>query len=133
MKTILKHFVIDTVSLYLISLAVHGIVFADGFTTLIITGAVLMLVTLVVRPILNILLLPINLVTFGLFKWVTSAITLYLVTIIVPGFKLMDFNFSGFNNVWFSLPPVSLSGFLAFLAFSFLISFVSAVLYWIFK
>lgn len=133
MKTIIKHFVIDTVSLYLISLVISGIVFERGIETLLMAGFVLMLTTLIVRPIINILLLPINLITFGLFKWVTYAITLYLVTLVVPGFKLLDFVFKGFNSVWFSIPPISLSGILAFIAFSFLISFISSLVYWIFK
>lgn len=133
MKTILKHFIIDTVSLYLISLVVRGIVFEKGIETLLLTGFVLMLTTLIIRPILNILLLPLNLVTFGLFKWVTYLITLYLVTVVVPGFKLMDFAFAGFSNPWLPIPAIALSGALAFVAFAFLISFVSSIVYWIFK
>jgi len=133
MRTILKHFIIDTVSLYLISLGVQGIFFEKGIETLLLTGFVLMLTTLVIQPIINLLLLPLNLITFGLFKWVTYAITLYLVTLIVPGFKLIEFVFAGFHSVWFSIPAISLTGALAFIAFSFLISFVSSVVFWIFK
>lgn len=133
MRTIFKHFLIDTVSLYLISQAVNGIVFAEGFYTLFLAGFVLMLATLIVRPIINVLLLPINLITFGLFKWVTYAITLYLVTLVVPGFSLGEFVYAGFNSYWFSIPAISLSGVLAFIVFSFIISTVSSILYWIFK
>lgn len=82
MRTIIKHFIIDTIALYLISQAVTGMFFENGFYTLALTGAVLMLITMVVKPIINVLLLPLNLVTFGLFKWVAYAITFYLVTLI---------------------------------------------------
>ena|SRR3990172_1864956 len=133
MRTIFKHFLIDTVSLYLISQAVSGIVFAEGLYTLFLAGFVLMLATLIVRPIINVLLLPINLITFGLFKWVTYAITLYLVTLVVPGFSLGEFVYAGFNSYWFSIPAISLSGVLAFIIFSFIISTISSILYWIFK
>jgi putative membrane protein len=133
MRTILKHFIIDTVALYLISQAVSGIVFAQGLYTILLAGFVLMLATMVVKPILNVLLLPLNLITFGFFKWVTYAITLYLVTLVVPGFHLGDFIFKGFNSYWFSIPGISLSGILAFIAFSFIISTISSILYWIFK
>jgi putative membrane protein len=133
MRTIIKHFLIDTISLYLISQAVAGIVFAQGLYTLALAGFVLMLATLIVRPIINILLLPLNLITFGLFKWVTYAITLYLVTLVVPGFHLGDFIFKGFGSFWFSIPGISLTSVLAFIAFSFVISTVSSILYWIFK
>lgn len=133
MRTIIKHFIIDTIALYLISQSVSGMVFANGLYTLALTGAVLMLITMIVKPILNILLLPLNLVTFGLFKWVAYAITFYLVTLIVPGFKLLDFAYKGYSSSLFSLPAISLTGTLAFLAFAFLVSFVSSLMYWIFK
>jgi putative membrane protein len=133
MRTILKHFIIDTISLYLISQAISGIIFAQGTYTILLAGFVLMLATMIVKPILNILLLPLNLITFGLFKWVTYAITLYLVTLVVPGFHLGDFIFKGFNSYWFAIPGITLTGILAFIAFSFIISIVSSILYWIFK
>ena len=133
MKTIIKHFIINTVSLYLVSLVVSGIVFAEGTYSLLLAGIVLTLTTLIIRPIINILLLPINLITFGLFRWVGFAITLYLVTLIVPGFKLLDFVFKGLSSYWFTIPGVSLSGVLAFVAFSFLISIIASIGYWIFK
>ncbi len=133
MRTLFKHFLIDTLSLYIISLTVSGMVFERGIYTLLLAGLVLMLTTMVIKPIINILLLPINLVTFGLFKWVGYAITLYLVTLIVPGFKLLDFAFKGIATYWFTLPALTIEGALAFLAFSFLISFISSLVYWILK
>ena len=133
MRSILKYFIINTITLYLVSLAVSGIVFAEGTYSLLLAGLVLTLTSLIIRPIINILLLPINLITFGLFRWVGFAVTLYLVTLIVPGFKLLDFTFKGFSSYWFSIPVISLSGILAFIAFSFLISLVSSFAYWIFK
>lgn len=133
MRSLLKHFLIDTVSLYLISQSVNGMVFEGGTYTLFLTGFVLMLASLIIAPVINILILPINLITFGLFKWVGFAITLYLVTLVVPGFKLTSFIFSGYSSYWFTIPAISLTGTLAFLAFSFLISFVSSFIYWIFK
>lgn len=133
MRSLLKHFIIDTAALYIVSMFVSGIVFMEGTYTLLLTGAVLMLTAMIVKPVINILLLPINLITFGLFKWLGFAVTLYLVTLIVPGFKLLDFAFQGYNSYWFNLPPLSLTGTLAFIAFSFLISTISSIGNWIFK
>lgn len=133
MRGLIKHFIINTATLYIVSIVVHGMVFANGTYTLVLTGAVLMLTNMIVKPIINILLLPINLVTFGLFKWLSYAVTLYLVTLVVPDFKLLDFVFSGYNNYWVSIPALSLTGILAFIAFSFLISAISSIGNWIFK
>ena len=133
MKTIFKHFVIDVISLYLVSLYVNGLVFEKGITTILMAGAVLAITTMLVRPVINLLLLPINLITFGFFKWIGHAVSLYIVTLAVPGFKILDFAFSGISTFWFVIPTVSLSGTLAFIAFSFLISITSSLIYWVFK
>lgn len=133
MKAILKHFIINTVSLYLVSLVISGIVFSEGTYSILLAGLVLTLTSLVIKPIINILLLPINLITFGLFRWAGFAVTLYIVTLIVPGFKLLDFIFKGFSSYWVNIPGISLSGFLAFIAFSFVISMVASIGHWIFK
>jgi putative membrane protein len=108
-------------------------VFEGGTYTLLLTGLVLMLTTMIIKPVLNVLLLPFNLVTFGLFKWVAYAISFYLVTLLVPGFKILNFAFMGYASNLFSLPVISLAGTFAFLAFAFLVSFISSVMYWIFK
>ena len=133
MKTILKHFIINTVSLYLASLVISGIIFAEGTYSILLAGIVLTLTTLVIKPIINILLLPINLITFGLFRWAGFTVSLYLVTLIVPGFRLMDFTFKGFSSYWFTIPPIFIAGIPAFIAYSFFISIVASVAYWIFK
>lgn len=133
MRHILKNFIISTASLYIVSQAVDGLVFAEGNYTLLLAGFAIMLSSFTIKPVINILLLPLNLVTLGLFRWVAYAITFYLVTLVVPGFKLVEFAFKGFQSYWLSLPAFTFHGILAFVAFSFAIAFVSSFLHWIFK
>lgn len=133
MKGLLRHFIAETLALYLISRIFTGMVFDNGYQTLLLTGAVLMIFTIVVKPIINILILPINLVTFGFFKWVTSVIAIYIVALIVPGFHIVSFAFAGFSSKWIDLPSFSFGGFLAYLAFSFAISIFSSIVIWLVK
>lgn len=133
MKGFIRHYAIDTFSLYLASLAARGLVFEKGLETLLLTGLGLALVSILAKPIINILLLPINLVTFGLFKWVSAAIAIYLVTLIIPGFKVSTFFFPGLTTKWFELPSISLPGFFSYIGFSFLLSVASSTLYWLSK
>jgi len=133
MKTIIRHYVLETVTLYLASQIASGMVFEGGPTTLLLAGAGLTVATLVVRPLINILILPINLLTFGLFKWVSSAIALYLVTLVIPGFRIVQFNYAGLSTKWVDIPGFSFEGLLAFVAFSFLISFIASFLHWLIK
>lgn len=131
MKRILRHFVVDTVSLYVVSRIASGMVFDRGIETLLLAGAAITASSFLVKPVINLLLLPINLITFNLFKWVSSALALYIVTLIVPGFQITGFLFSGFSSRWIDLPAVSFSGLLAFIAFSFILSVITSFIYWL--
>lgn len=133
MHGIIKRFVMSTAAIYLVSQAIDGMIFNNGFYTLATAGAVLALSSLIVKPIINILILPLNLITFGLFRWVTYAITLYLVTKVVTDFQITTFSFPGFSSYWFSLPAFSLGGILGLLAFSLSISFVYTTIAWVMK
>lgn len=133
MKKVLKHFTIDTVSLYLASSMASGLIFENGIETIIFAGAGLTVASLIAKPIINVLMLPINLITFGLFRWVASAIALYLVTIVVPGFRIAKFHFGGFTSTWFDLPTISFEGVIALVSFSLLLSLIASFIYWLVK
>lgn len=130
---IIKRFVISTASIYLVSQVTSGMTFVKGLETLALTGAVLALSTLVIKPIINLLILPLNLITFGLFRWVTYAVTLYIVTLAVPGFSISGFSFPGLTTYWFTLPAINLPGLFGLLAFSLSISFVYSTIAWVLK
>jgi putative membrane protein len=131
MKSLLKIYITSTLSLYLASLAFGGMELSKGIHSILIAGVALSLFTLLVKPLINILLLPLNLITFGLFRWVSSVIALYLVTLVVPGFKIVGFMVAGLSSRWLDIPSVDLSGFLALVAFSLVISVISSILHWL--
>jgi putative membrane protein len=133
MKRLLRHYAINTFSLYLINIIAGGIVFEDGIKTLLLAGVGLTVASVFARPVINLLLLPINLVTFGLFRWLANAVALYLVALIVHGFKIVEFNFAGYTSPWIDLPGIHLTGLLAFVGFSFILSFITTLIYWIVK
>lgn len=131
MKRIIRHYVIDTSTLYAISFLASGLVFEEGLKTILLAGLALTAASIVVKPVINILLLPLNLITFNLFRWLSSAVALYLVTLVVPGFKLVGFTFAGFTSSWIDIPAMSFTGVLAFVAFSFILSAITSVIYWV--
>jgi len=133
MKRIIRNYVLNTVSLYMVSMLTEGIVLEKGIESLLLAGVGITFVFLLVRPIINLLLLPLNLITFGLFRWVSSAIALYLVTLIVPGVKISRFFFAGFSTQWFDIPTIALGGMLAYIAFSFIITLIVSCLAWLTK
>lgn len=134
MKRIIKNYVIYTTSLYVIGRIAAGINFQDSLQILLLAGLALTGAEMLAKPIINLMLLPLNLVTFNTFRWVASAVVLYLVTLLVEGFKVEYFHFSGLSSRWIDLPAIQLNNtFISYIAFSFLLSVMVGVLTWIFK
>ena len=79
-----------TVTLLLISKYVPGILIESIYTALIVAVA-WGIVGLTVRPILKILTLPINIITFGLFSFVLNALLFWLLSSFIPGFHVYGF------------------------------------------
>ena len=77
-------------SLLLVSRYVPGIT-VSGFYTALIVALVLGVLNLTVRPILLILTLPVNLITFGLFTFVLNAGLFWFVATFVEGFSVAGF------------------------------------------
>lgn len=130
-KKIVRHYIIDTTTLYAVSLIASGIVFERGIQTLLLAGLALTLASILVKPIINLLLLPLNLITFNLFRWLSSAVALYLVTLVVPGFSIVGFAFAGYSSQWIDIPAISLQSVLAYVAFSFVLSVITSIIYWV--
>lgn len=133
MKTVLRSYFTNTLALYLTSQIASGMIFGNGLVTLFKTGFFLALTTLIVKPIINLLLLPLNLITFGIFRWISSTISLYLITLVISEFSINSFSFQGLSSYWLDIPKFNINGIIAFVGFSFLISAISSLIHWIFK
>jgi len=133
MKRLLRSFVINTAALWLVTQILPGVGYAGGYQTLLLTALALTIVNLLVKPLINLLLLPINLLTLGAFRWLVNVAALYLVTLIVPQFQINSFLFPGFTYQGFIIPSINLTVFWVFVLTSFLISLISSLFYWVVK
>jgi putative membrane protein len=80
----------------------------DRIVTLLIVGAIFGVVTSVVRPIVNILSLPLIVLTLGLFLLVTNALMLLLTSKLADTFGL-EFHVEGFWTAVFGALVISLA------------------------
>jgi len=94
---------------------------------------ILSIFNLLIKPLLNLLLLPVNLLTLGAFRWVVNVVTLFLVTLFVPGFRITNFSFVGLSFSGFVIPAFNLSFFWSLILVSFLIEILFGFINWIFK
>lgn len=73
--------------LLVVDLVVPGVDIAN-FPAAILAAVVIGLVNAFIRPILQLLSLPLTFVTLGLFSFVLNGILLWLASVIVPGFTM---------------------------------------------
>jgi putative membrane protein len=74
----------------------------SGFPTAILAGIVIGVVNAIIRPVLFILSLPITILTLGLFALAVNGLSLWLASLITPGFSV--------NGFWaFILGPILIS------------------------
>lgn len=78
-------------AVYLTVNLVPGISVSGGWTTMCIIALVWSVITLVIKPVLGILTLPINLITFGIFSFVLNALLFWAMELVVPGFSVAGF------------------------------------------
>jgi putative membrane protein len=90
MVTLLTRFLAVVFALLLITEFVPGF-FVDGFYAALVVALLLGLLNITVKPVLFILTLPINLITFGLFSFVLNALMLWFVATFVQGFTIEGF------------------------------------------
>jgi putative membrane protein len=132
MKRIFKILIVESLVLYGVSLITTGLEFKNGTTSLVLTALALTVASLFIKPIINLLLLPLNLLTFGVFRFLTNAITLFLVDLVLNEFSVGAFFFKGYPGTLIIIPSIGLpAGPLSYLAFSFMISFTSSIIYWL--
>lgn len=90
MVGILANWLLSAIAIVVTAEFVPGFHVAS-FTTALIVALVLGIVNAIIKPILLLLTLPINILTFGLFTFVINAILILLVAQFVSGFTVVGF------------------------------------------
>lgn len=134
MKRIIRIIAIEFAGLALANEIASGLRFEDQFQAVLITTLALGLAMNFIKPIINILLLPLNLATMGAFKIVGHALTLFIVDLLLPQFEVASFVFAGYKTELFEIPKLAFEkGPIPYLAFSILIWFVTTLINWLRK
>lgn len=107
--------------------------FIGGIRGFLIGTLAFMLANILLIPLLKVLLLPLNLLTLGLFAWLSNVIALYVVVNLIPSFQVLPYFFPGVNIVGFAIPSATLSIFQVVIVASILISLMINFVRWLIK
>lgn len=131
MKGFVRNVLFNAFSIFLLTQIIGGVKVTGGLPTYIFGGIALTILLVVLKPILNLLSLPLNLVTLGFFSFLTNIIIFYLLTVIVPGISIGAFTFPGFSYSGFVIPSFYFNVLFAFLLVAFLQSLIVSSLSWL--
>lgn len=132
LRLFLRSIAINLASVYIAGQILSGVVtYIGGLKTLFMAALAIALINLLVKPIVNLLLLPINLMTLGLFRWLSNLIVLFLVTRLVPNLQIHPFVFPGINLQYLIVPSIYFSAFGAFILTTLTLTFIFHILYWL--
>lgn len=80
----------------------------NNWLTLVLVSVVLALLSATLKPILQLLFLPLNVITLGLFGWIINGLVLGLALLIVPGISVVPLTILGVQlGLLFSLMLIS--------------------------
>ncbi len=101
MKSLVRAIITTILSILILSWLLPA-VSVTNTVTLVLAGIVLAVLNTFVRPLLKVLLLPINVLTLGLFGWLINILMIYLAMWLVPGFSIEPILLLGiqFNEFW---------------------------------
>lgn len=129
----LKDLIIAASAFYTAYSLVPTINLGNDPKNVVIVVASLWLISLVVQPIFGLILLPINIFTFGLLAAILNLGLIFSLSKFLPGFSIGPYHFPGANITGFIIPPVNLNQLEAMLAVALIITLVQKVLHFVFE
>jgi len=111
MRSLLVKIIATMVSFYATQALIAGFRIDLNWKSYLISAIIFLLFNMLVSPIIKLLLLPINLLTLGLFRWLTQVLIIYLFDVLYTGITISSYYFSGYSNGLFALPAGNLAVF----------------------
>ena len=131
MRKLLKSIFINAIALALTAYLFPGFSYGADFYGLILISAGFTAINFLIRPVIKILLLPINLLTLGAAGFLTNVVCLFILTIIFPQINIRSYDFPGAQLSGFVIPAWHFSILLSLIFASLIISLITNFADWL--
>lgn len=128
MRKIIVNILATAASFYVAQYFLDGVQLENSWQSYLIASIVFVILNFFLTPIIKLLLLPINLLTLGLFRWLTNVLVLYLFDLVYDGIDISSFMYSGFTSSIISLPSGNISIFWVLVLASLLMSLTYSII-----
>ena len=133
MRHIIKSILITIATVYIAFNLVPTINFGTDPTNILIFIGGLWIISQVINPIFSVVLLPINLLTFGLLSLILNVAFVFALMNFVPGFVVKAYNFPGANVEGIVLPSYYFTQILTVILLALTITAVQKILHIVFE
>jgi putative membrane protein len=132
-KGFLRNILIFTYILFVLPKIIPGVEIDGGFMTFFMGGVGLALMFGILKPILNLISIPANLLTLGLFSLVINAVILYLLTVLVSDISITKFIYPKTELGGFVIPKIAFNTFFAYMYTAIVLSGINGAMQWMRK
>lgn len=133
MRKFVIRIIATAASFYTAQYFLSGVQLEPTWSAYLIASFVFVIFNSILSPIIKLLLLPINLITLGLFRWLTNVLVLYLFDLLYDGINIVSFNYPGLTSSLISLPTGQLSLFWVLVITSLIMSLTYSIISLLFQ
>lgn len=133
MKSLLKSLLTYLLSIHLLSLIIPSVVLPSSFINYSFAVIIYIILFKIIRPVLNILILPLNLLTLNLSSWILNILLFYFWIILTPGISVSQWNFGGVSLGIISLSSVTLYAWQVIILSAILLFLIVKFINWLIK
>ena len=108
MLNLILRWVVYALAIVFVSWVVPGIE-VESFVSALLVCVILALINTFIKPLIQIITLPVNILTLGLFSFVINALLLMLVGAVAPGFEVEGFVSALLGSILLSLFALGIS------------------------
>ncbi len=132
MKQIVKLIFLYSFSLFISSLLFSGLGIKGGFEVYFYAAAILAVLNLLLDPLIKLITLPFNILTLGLLSFLTTLVSLFILTLVFRNVTVESFTFSGISFMGVEIKKVFVPGILSYVVISATIYFLNRIISWLF-
>lgn len=104
-----------------------------GFENLLLAGVVLTALDTFLKPILKTIMLPVNVVTFGLLSWLAAVVVFWLTTVIIKGLVVVPYTTPQITTDFIIIPQYQIEGVVGYVVTGLVVVILQRFITFVFK
>lgn len=132
MIKVIKKYILVALSLHFLTLIVPAFRINGPWYDIFYSAFILTALLIIIKPVLNLIMLPLNILTLNLSGWILNILIFYLWTYLVPNVSITAWKFKGLELGIISLTPMDFSYFVTLIIVSILFILLLQFTNWLF-